>query len=210
MPTDAIRLVVWSDYLCPWCYVGTVRLDKLQIAEGEGVTLEWRSFLLRPFPEDRDVDDFVAYTRNWSRPAEMEPAAPFTVPWSGEHLPPSHSMPPAVAAKVVEGYFPAHFDAFHRSLLTAYFVDNRTVSDRGVLAEVARSVGIDRSAFEAIYDDQWEPLARTAYDQHNQAIGLGIGGVPAVVIDHRHLVTGAVDVAHYQAALDQVRAEQAS
>jgi len=184
-----------------------VRLDQLQEAEGDGVTVEWRSFLLRPLPEERDVDEFATYTRNWARPAALEPEAPFTVPWSGEHLPPSHSMPAAVASKAVERFFGAQRDDYHHALLSAYFVDNRTISDRSVLADVAASVGIDPSGFETIYEDQWKKLARAAYDEHNEAVALGIGGVPAVVIADRFLITGAVDVDHYRAALDRVRAE---
>jgi predicted DsbA family dithiol-disulfide isomerase len=187
-----------------------VRLDELLAEEGDDITVEWRSFLLRPAPEERDLAEFTTYTKKWARPADMEPRASFSTPWSGENDPPSHSLPSAVAAKVVEKYFPDSFDDFHHKLMKAYFIENRTVSDRSVLIEVAGAAGIDGDEFARHYDDEWQPLARAAYEDHNEAIGSGINGVPAVVVDGQYLVSGAVDVDHYRQVLAQVRAAQES
>jgi predicted DsbA family dithiol-disulfide isomerase len=185
-----------------------VRLEQLKRIEGEGIDITWRSFLLRPVAEERDRAEFTAYTTRWARPAAMEPEAPFTIPWSDEHEPPSHSLPGAVAGKLVQHHFADRFDEFHHRLLRAYFSENRDISDRNVLADVARAAGVDRREFEPLYDDQFKPLARAAYDDHNQAINAGIQGVPAVVVDGRYLISGAVEVDHYRAALAQVRSER--
>ena len=42
-----VRLVAYSDYLCPWCYNASVRLHRL-VDEDPGVEIEWKSYLLRP------------------------------------------------------------------------------------------------------------------------------------------------------------------
>jgi predicted DsbA family dithiol-disulfide isomerase len=186
-----------------------VRLDELIGAEGDGVEVTWRSFLLRPYPEDRDPEEFTAYTTHWSRPAGMEPRARFNIPWSGSNPPPSHSLPAAVAAKVVMHHFAAGFDEFHHRLMDAYFADNRTVSETAVLTEVAHEAGIDGDAFAARYEEDWKPMARSAFDDHNLAVNSGINGVPAVVFADRYLVSGAVDVDHYRAVLARVREERA-
>lgn len=185
-----------------------MRLDELAADEGDGITIEWRSFLLRPAPEERDVDEFTRYTEKWARPAGLEPRAGFTIPWSGESSPPSHSLPAAVAGKVVQHHFPNSFDDFHHRLLAAYFVENRTISERSVLIDVAGEAGIDTAGFASFYDDQWTPLARAAYEEHNQAINAGIGGVPAVVVDNTYLVTGAVDTDQYRQVVATVRQER--
>jgi predicted DsbA family dithiol-disulfide isomerase len=185
-----------------------VRLDELIRSEGDGVAVTWRSFLLRPYPEERDPDEFTAYTTHWARPAGMEPRARFTTPWTGKHPPPSHSLPAAVAAKVVMQHFPAEFDEFHHRLMDAYFAENRTISEPSVLADVAGEAGVDGDAFVARYEEEWKPLARSAYDDHNLAVSSGINGVPAVVVADRYLVSGAVDVDHYRAVLARVREER--
>ena len=71
-----VHLVVWSDYLCSWCYLGTARLARLEEEFGDALRIEWRAFLLRPTPqESRTLERFRAYTQSWLRPA-AEPDAP--------------------------------------------------------------------------------------------------------------------------------------
>jgi len=173
------------------------------------VTITWRSFLLRPNPEDRDPDEFTAYTTHWARPAGMEPRARFTTPWTGDNPPPSHSLPAAVASKVVMHHFPAGFDEFHHRLMDAYFAENRTISEPSVLTDLATEAGLDGAAFADRYQEEWKPWARAAYDDHNLAVNSGINGVPAVVVADRYLVSGAVPADDYRAVLARVREERA-
>ena len=97
-----VRFVVYSDWLCPWCYLGAARLWRLEAEHPGQVELEWRSYLLRPYPNtSRSLDDFRAYTRTWARPA-AEPDAPAFRQWESDAGPPSHSMPPHLVAKAVD------------------------------------------------------------------------------------------------------------
>src|SRR5262245_36496779 len=94
-----IELVVWSDYLCPWCHLGTARVRKLEAEFGDAIRVEWRAFLLRPMPDPaRTIEKFRAYTQSWLRPA-AEPDAPPFRPWVGDEGPPSHSIPAHAVAK---------------------------------------------------------------------------------------------------------------
>ena len=66
---EPVTLVVYSDYLCPWCYNASARLKKLRKAYEGRVALEYRSFLLRPQAEpNRSLEKFREYTRSWMRP----------------------------------------------------------------------------------------------------------------------------------------------
>jgi predicted DsbA family dithiol-disulfide isomerase len=174
-----------------------VRLDEVRRRHPGAVELEWRAFLLRPRPEPRPVEAFRRYTESWQRPASLEPAASFSA-WSGEHDPPSHSVPAAVAAKAVAVLTPDRFDAFHLALLEAYFTHNRTVSDLAVLVDVARSVGIDGDEVAARLAEQADELTRQVMADHRRAVELGITGVPAVVIDDQWPLMGAQDVEFYE------------
>ena len=135
----------------------------------------------------------------------MEPAASFTHPWQGD-APPSSSGPSAVAGKVAASFGGDAERRFHRALLEAYFTHNRTVSDTDVLFDVAAAVDLDPAEFSERYHDQYRPLLREVYDEHNLAINSGVTGVPAVVVGDRYLVPGAVDVEVYQEVIEQVRA----
>ncbi|MCP3937079.1 MAG: DsbA family protein [Actinomycetia bacterium] len=186
-----------------------MRLAKLAEIEGQTIVIEWRSFLLRPEPEERSMESFTRYTHSWERPAELEPSAGFVVPWSGEHEPPSHSLPAAIASRVA-ATFGGPWAAYHGALLHAYFVEHRTISNFDVLIDLAGRVGIDPHEFAERFHSGANDYARQSIDDHNTAVEAGIGGVPAVVVDGRYLVSGAVDVEEYQNVLERVRAERAA
>lgn len=186
-----------------------MRLDELARREGDDISIEWKSFLLRPAPEERSRQQFADYTNSWSRPAGLEPDTDFTFPWTGDD-PPESSVPSAIAGKVAESFGAEQGRRFHHRLLEAYFTHNRTISDTEVLFDIAEQVGIDRATFASTYHDQRQPLLREVYDEHNLAINSGVTGVPAVVVDNRFLVPGAVDVDYYEEVLAHARSASAS
>ena len=52
---ERVSLIVYSDYLCPWCYLAEHRLALLRQELGDALALEWRSFLLRPLSRVRSI-----------------------------------------------------------------------------------------------------------------------------------------------------------
>lgn len=191
-----IRLIAYSDYLCPWCYVATLRLEHLQAEFAPDLEVEWRSFLLRPEPNPRrTLEKFVEYTKSWARPAEEEPNAGFRI-WSTDAGPPSHSIPPHLAAKAAARLGHEAFENLHRRLLRAYFVENRDITDRSTLQEIWREAGLPADALAAIDDPS---LLQQVIEQHNEAVELGVGGVPAVrLADSDAAITGAHPLETYR------------
>lgn len=88
------------------------------------------------------------------------------------------------------------------ALFTAHFTDRRNLSDNAVLADVAGEIGLDRDEALAVMQDQ--RFAQVVREQEQFWINQGITGVPAVVLDRKHLVTGAQGVENYSAILRQV------
>ena len=109
-----VRLDVFSDYLCPWCYNAAVRLRDVEQAYGDRVRLHWRTFPLIP---DRQLGRRTsARTREGrERAATEEPRAHFVVPDVDTPLP-SSSVPALTAAKCVERQGEAVFQRFHDAL----------------------------------------------------------------------------------------------
>ncbi len=163
---------------------------------GDQVDITWKSFLLRTEPKTSDRESFVEYTQGWRRMSEMEPRTNF-VPWSTDSEPPSSSIPAQVTHKVVEASWPDAARPLHQRLLEAYFSENRTISDWSVLADVVSEVGVDRSDFLAVLDEQREVMAKTVIEEHNEAIEQGITAVPTVLINNVLPVPGAQDSASY-------------
>jgi predicted DsbA family dithiol-disulfide isomerase len=165
-----------------------VRLEKIAEEFGDSCFIEWKSFLLRPYPEPRPLEKFRRYTESWSRPAGEPESGRFTV-WSTDEAPPSHSVPPAIAAKAAARQGTDAFARYHRALMENYFHLNRNISEPENLVRIAGDTGLDVAAFvEALRDPA---LGREVVDDHNQAVSMGISGVPTVVVDGRWQLTGA-------------------
>jgi predicted DsbA family dithiol-disulfide isomerase len=202
--TKPVRLVVYSDYLCPWCYLAEHRLEQLRTEAGGALELEWRSFLLRPRPEPgRDLAKFVRYTQSWLRPAS-EPDAPVFRVWESTEGPPSHSVPAHLAAKAAAALGPDAFAALHGRLLRAYFEQSRDISAEGTLRALWAEAGLPEAAFAARGDPT---LLERTLAEHDEAVSLGITGVPAVrVAGTDAFVLGAQPLAVYRRWLERLRA----
>jgi predicted DsbA family dithiol-disulfide isomerase len=193
---ERVALIVYSDYLCPWCYLAEHRLGLLQRELGDALALEWRSFLLRPRPEPgRELERFVRYTQSWLRPAAEPDAGTFRV-WESSAGPPSHSVPAHLAAKAAERLGRASFDALHGRLLRAYFAESRDVSERATLEAVWREAGLPPDAFRAVDDPA---LLRQVLAEHADALEQGVTGVPAARLEGQDAVLlGALPLETYR------------
>jgi len=174
-----------------------VRLDELAERMGSAISIETKSFLLRPETTVREREKFVEYTQSWLRPAEMEPRAEFNV-WSTDSPAPSGSIPAQVAAKAMAAWRPDLVHDYDRALLSAYFTDNRTISDFDVLADVAAECGADRDAFVSFLGANEQVITQHVINEHNEAVEQGVTAVPTVVIDGVLPVQGAQGVDLYE------------
>jgi len=164
---------------------------------GDAISIETRSFLLRPKTSERERERFVQYTQSWLRPAAMEPGAKFSV-WSSDAPAPSGSIPAHVAAKAMAAWSADLSKAFDRAMLAAYFADSRDISDRDVLADIAEECGADRAAFAGYVESNEKVLTQHVLDDHDEAVEQGITAVPTVVIDGVLPVQGAQEVDLYE------------
>lgn len=205
--SEPLRLVVWSDYLCPWCYNATVRLRRLEAEFAGRIVLEWRSYLLRPHPDPhRTPEQFRAYTKSWLRPAADPDGGTFRV-WATEAGPPTHSVPPHLVAKAAAILGRPAFDAVHDRLLYAYFAENRDITHPETLAAIWREAGLAADDLALAADPE---LLRLTIDQHNEAIRLGVNGVPAVRMAGNDVpITGALPLEAYRRWVERALAPPA-
>ena len=109
---------------------------------------------------------------------------------------------------VAAEFGPEAYQKFHHGALKAYFTENRTISERSVLLDIAAEVGIDRAEFDAKWESNEEAYFNQVVHEHNEAIGAGINAVPSLVVGERYLVPGAVDVSDYRNVIERFRAER--
>jgi predicted DsbA family dithiol-disulfide isomerase len=87
-------------------------------------------------------------------------------------------------------------------LFTAHFTNGRNLSDDAVLVDIAAEIGLDRDEATAVLADQ--RFASTVRQEQQFWTQQGISGVPAVVFDRQHLVTGAQGVENFKSILAQI------
>lgn len=198
----AIRLVAYSDYLCPWCYNASVRLHRLA-DRNEDVEVEWRSYLLRPRPgRGRDLERFRAYTESWSRPSAEADAGRFRT-WASQEGPPSHSIPAHLAAKAAAVLGPEAFRRYHERLLAAYFAESRDISRDEVLEALWREVDLPVTGFARREDPE---LLRRVLSEHEEALRCGASGVPSVrLAESDAVITGALPLETYERWIERTR-----
>ena len=189
MPHDTpVHILVWSDYVCPFCYLERPVLERVQGELGDSVVIDWRAFELRPEPEPT-LDPNAEYLhRVWNQ--SVYPMA------QDRGL--AMKLPP-VQPRSRKAHEAAEFareagklDAMNRALFMAFFQDGRDLDDTGVLLEVGQSVGLDPEGLSK--DLASGRFAPRVLDDEKMAREIGISGVPALIIaagEQAYLVSGA-------------------
>ena len=189
-----LQVEVYSDYTCPWCYVGTARLDALEERLAGEVELDvvWHPFEIHPeVPEDGmpaeqlgyPPDQWTAMVAHLRDQAEAEGL-------EVGHLTEVANTHRALAAGTwIQAEHPERFDEFHEALFRAYFGEGRNIGDRDVLRELAEEVGVDPDAMDAVLDEGvYDPVIR---ETGERARRLGIRGTPTYVFGSRYAAVGA-------------------
>ena len=214
--TAPVKIDIWSDIACPWCYIGKRKFEAGALAAGVPVEVEYHSFELSP---DTPIDfegsaiDFLAGRKG------IDPKQ-------------AKAMTDQVSAIAAEVGLDYHYDENHHTktllahellhfakangkqletaeaLFRAYFVDGTHVGHVDDLVALAGSVGLDEASVRAALEDH--RYAGDVQADLAQAVAYGIQGVPFFVIDGRYAVSGAQAPEVFAGALTQVAAELAS
>lgn len=178
-----MKALVYSDYVCPFCFLEIPALERL--AQEEGVELDYRAFELRPEPVPT-LDPRGAYlTTTWQR--SVYPMA--------EQLGVPIRLPP-VQPRSRLAFEGAEFARDHgrlapytRAVHEAFFQQGRDIGQAQVLSDMAAAVGLDRTPFAAALADH-RHLDRVL-EQEAEAAEAGVTAVPTTIIGP-HVLRGCV------------------
>lgn len=214
--TGVVRVEIWSDVACPWCYVGTRRFERAVEETGIDVDVVYRSFELDPsVPRDGDAPPLVDYLeRKYGDRARVQAAhARLTAAgtelgidfrWAGMRRANTFDAHRLLAWALETSGAEAQ-RALKQVMLRAYFTDGQVVTDPEVLADLAAEVGLDRdAALEVLASDRYADDVRAAREA---AYADGITAVPTFVIEGRYLLQGAHETASWVRALRHMHDE---
>ena len=193
-----VEVEIWSDVVCPWCYIGKRRFEAA-VAELAGeidVDVVFRPFQLDPTASPgKSIPVVEAYAKKFGGPdraAEIIDRVTAVAAESGL----SFRMDRALRANTLLAHrllwlarTTGDQPALKERLLQAYFIDGLDIGDPDVLADCAADVGLDRDRVRTFLDSD-EGLAELR-EELQAATDLEITAVPTYVFDGRWMVPGA-------------------
>ncbi|GGE87599.1 DsbA family oxidoreductase [Mycetocola zhadangensis] len=219
--SESIKIDIWSDIACPWCYIGKRKFEAgaAAFAEKAGadapdVTIEYHSFELAPdTPVDFDGDEIDFLSTHKGMPADQVKGMLEHVTGIAEAAGLDYNFDVLKHTNTIKAHQLLHYAKAHgkqleakERLLKAYFTEGRHVGRIDDLADLAAEIGLDR-------DDVVRSLTEGEFlsdVRADQALGreYGIQGVPFFVIDGKYGVSGAQEAATFAQVLDQVWAQR--
>ena len=192
-----LTVEIWSDVVCPWCYVGKRRFEAALAQFPGDVEVTWRSFELDPdAPPVREVSgpEHLAAKYGMSVDQARASNAQLTDLAAAEGL--EYDLEHTRGGNTFDAHRLIHLAAAHdrqdaakERLMRAYFSEREPIGDRETLVRLIAEVGIDPDEARAVLDG--DAYADAVRADEALAARFGIRGVPFFVLDRRYGVSGA-------------------
>src|SRR5690606_36158605 len=183
-----MRIDIWSDVVCPWCWIGKHRLRKALALAGEAAEIHWHAFQLDPEAGDTPVPLREAYAGKFGGPERAgQILAQTQSTGRAEGLPfdfdqgqvrvstrKAHRL---MWLAALEG----DVDAVNEALFRAHFAEGRNLAAIETLVEAGSAGGLDEARVRALFEGD-EGVAEVE-DQLAEARELGVQAVPSFLID---------------------------
>lgn len=197
---------LWTDIVCPWCYIGVTRFERALERFNENVEIRLHPFQLDP---DAPVPGVPALERYAKKFGSDAPAMLKRVQDEAAKEGLEMRFDRAITANTFDAHRLIRLATqsgkgreLEMSLYRAYFTEGLDISDRSVLADRAAEMGMNRDEVLAHLDgDAGAEEVRLELATVQQ---IGISGVPAFVFEKRYLVPGAVDTDTFVRLLEEV------
>lgn len=200
---------VWSDVMCPWCYLGDVAFDKALegFPHAAEVDVRYHSYQLMPQLPADEPSDMDAILRSRGYPREQLEAGRAQLTARGKDLGIEYHFDKVVGINTRAAHRLTHFAKVHgkqhemvRRLFRAHFTEGLDVGNHHVLADLAAEVGLERAA-------ALDSLTSGAFDDDVTADlalarEIGVSGVPFFVLVDKLAVSGAQSVGAFRQTLD--------
>ncbi|HEY6893799.1 MAG TPA: DsbA family protein [Rhodanobacteraceae bacterium] len=198
-----VRVDVWSDFVCPYCLIGSLRLTEL--SEKQPIETVWHAFMLRPPGSPAMTADkramIEAYTPKLSAEIRDEfgldiRRGPIGTQTFAAHHATKHAERSGRGA------------AFHEAVLRAYWLDAADISRHDVLRDIGAK--LDLAFADDVLEGGEPATAKAVQTDLAQASAYNVRGVPAFIFGNRYFVSGAQPLELLERAADAARQAHAS
>lgn len=207
-----MKIEIWSDFACPYCYIGEKKLEKAlaEIELQSSVEIKYRSFQLNVDAvshQGEDIHGLIA--KKYGIPYEtakaaneniVNVAAAVGLNFDFEQIKPGNTRLAHEVSKYSDSMGKGNEIADR--LFAAYFEEGVNLSDENSLLELAEEIGLDKARVQEVLE-QNRYTDNVAEDQKT-ARQMGINSVPFFIINDKETVSGAQSVAYFKMVLEKV------
>ena len=206
-----MKIEIWSDVACPWCYIGKRRFETALAAfpHRDSVEVTWRSYQLDPtVPEHYDGTelDYLSTRKGMAADQVSQMFEHVAAQAKGEGL--NYRFEDVVVANSFTAHRLIHLAAAHgkqdaakERLLSDHFEHAKDIGSEEYLTSLALDLGIDAAEVAELFST--DKYADDVRHDFAEARALGINGVPFFVIDRKFGLSGAQPAETFTAALEQ-------
>ena len=202
MTLPELKITVFSDYICPFCYVGHHRLQRLR--DSYELKINWCFLEIHPetSAQGEPIDSLSYPSEQWLKMIEnLERIA------TEENIPLAtlsfitNSKDALLLSEAAKQCGREKFYTLHEKLFSAYFVDGENIGDRNVLKEIAKSCDIDEKIIESSWTDKKYP--QHLLENFNSARQYEVQSVPSFIFGEQ-VLTGVVTESTFRDAAKQL------
>jgi predicted DsbA family dithiol-disulfide isomerase len=218
MNPNKIKVEIWSDVMCPFCYIGKRKFEAAleQFPQKDNVEITWKSFQLSPDMQtdpSKNINQFLAAHKGIS--VQEAKAMNDRVTAMAASVGLKYDFDKAVVANSFKAHCFTHFAKENgkqleaeEALFKAYFTEGKNIDDNAVLTGLGESIGLDPEALKAVLENGM--YSDEVISDIREAGQIGVRGVPFFVFDRKYAVSGAQDSNTFLEVLQKVYTDSIS
>lgn len=196
---DKMKIEIWSDVMCPFCYIGKRKFERAlaRFSSPEKVELEWKSFQLSPdMKTDTTISAYQSLANHKGISLEQAKAMNDQVVEMAKSVGLVYNMEKSVVANSFNAHRFTHFakanskqNEAEELLFRSYFTDGKNIDDFPTLIELGNEIGLDAAALKTALENN--SYADDVRHDIYEAQQVGVRGVPFFVFDRKYGISGA-------------------
>ena len=206
-----MKVNIWSDIRCPFCYVGKKKFEKAlaQFPHAEEIEVTWHSFQLDPnLVTQPDTNPYDYFSKAKGIPVIQAKAMHEHAKKAGKEVGIDFNFDESKVANSFRGHLLIQLakeknlaDAMEEALFEAQFITGKNIDDEAVLLETGKSVGLTEVEIKnALASDE---MAHAVTQDGLMARQLGINAVPFFVFNDKYGISGAQQPEHFLEVLNK-------
>ena len=208
---NKMKVEIWSDVMCPFCYIGKKRFDTAleKFPHKDEVEVEWKSYQLNPHlatQSDKNINEYLAEHKGISIEEARSLNEHVTAMAAEVGL--TYKMDQAVVANSFMAHRMTHFaktkgkqSELEELLFKSYFTEGKNIDDLETLLQLGEEIGLDKNELKSILESNQfaEDVQKDIYEAHQ----VGLKGVPFFVYNNQYGISGAQPKELFEQTLQQ-------